>query len=172
MLTTTIFRLHPSESQIPQLNEIFTIYNRMKRRGYRLLFNGATGIQQKLMHLCQNNPYVNTILTENKTKLEQQKTWLKKRKNYLTQKLEVVEHQITKNKVKNPKDRSLKGLYSKRSSLQNRLAHLTLQPIVFGTKPVFRQRIRGRISREEFLLRRDASFRCDGKAQGASKIII
>ena len=73
MLTTTIFRLHPSEAQVPRLNEIFTIYNRVKRKGYKLLFNGASGIQQKLMQTCHNNPYVNTILIENKTKLKQQR---------------------------------------------------------------------------------------------------
>ncbi|MHA1321922.1 MAG: IS200/IS605 family accessory protein TnpB-related protein [Candidatus Helarchaeota archaeon] len=168
MLTTTIFRLHPSASQIPQLNEVFTVYNRMKRKGYNLLFNGASQkeIQHTLMEICQNNPYVNTILTENQTKLDQQKTWLKKREHYLTHKLAVVERQIEDNRAKNPKDRSLKGLYAKRSSLQNRLAHLTLKPVVFGTKPVFRQRIRGHISREEFLIRRDASFGCIGKVQG------
>jgi IS605 OrfB family transposase len=168
MLTTTIFRLQPSSSQIPQLNEIFAIYNRMKRKGYNLLFNGASqkAIQHTLMGICQNNPYVNTILTENQTKLEQQKTWLKKRRKYLTQKLEVVEQQIEKNKTQNPKDRSLPGLYAKRSSLQNRRAHLTLNPVIFGTKRVFRQRIRGQLSRDAFLIQRDASFRCDGKAQG------
>jgi len=166
MLTTTIFRLQPSASQIPQLNEVFTLYNRMKRKGYRLLFHGAAGIQQNLMHQCQNNPYVNTIMTENKTRLEPQQTWLKKRATNLKQKLEVVEQQIAKNSAKNPHDRSLSGLYAKRSSLQNRLAALTLTPIVFGTRRVFRHRIRGTVSREEFLIRRDASFRCDGKAQG------
>jgi IS605 OrfB family transposase len=41
-----------------------------------------------------------------------------------------------------------------------------MQPVVFGTKHLFRKRIRGRISREEFLICRDASFGCDGKAQG------
>ncbi len=166
MMTTRLFRLHPSEAQINQLNEIFTLYNRMKRKGYRLLFHGATGIQQQLMQLCQNNPYVNTILTENKTTLEQQKTWLKKRKNYLAHKIEVVDRQITRNKEKNPQDRSLKGLYSQSSCLQNRLAHLTLKPVVFGTKNLFWKRIRGSISRAEFLIRRDASFGCVGKAQG------
>jgi IS605 OrfB family transposase len=166
MLTTAIFRLQPLESQLPQLNEIFTVYNRIKRKGYQLLFRGVTEIQQILMHRCQNNPYVNTILTENQTKLEQQKTWLKKREEYLTHKLAVVEQQIDANKAKNPNDRSLPGLFSLRSSLQNRLAHLTLRPVVFGTKWVFRRRVRGHISREEFLIRRDASFRCDGKAQG------
>ena len=118
------------------------------------------------MQLCQNNPYVNTILTENQTKLDQQKTGLKKREDYLTQKLDIVEQQIEANKTRNPKDRSLPGLFSLRSSLQNRLAHLHLKPVVFGTKQVFRRRVRGHITREEFLIRRDASFRCDGKAQG------
>jgi IS605 OrfB family transposase len=168
MLTTTIFRLQPNPSQIPQLHEIFTVYNRMKRKGYNLLFQGAShkAIQHALMGICQNNPYVNTILTENKTRLAQQETWLKKREEYLTDKLEVVEQQIETNKTKDPKDRSLKGLYAKRSSLQNRLAHLTLKPVVFGTKQVFRRRVRGQLSREEFLIHRDASFRCDGKVQG------
>jgi IS605 OrfB family transposase len=168
MLTTTRFRLQPSESQVPQLHEIFRIYNRMKRKGYNLRFNGASQkeIHHILMGICQNNPYVNTILTENRTKLEQQKTWLKKRKKYLIQKLEVVEQQIEANKAKNPKDRSLPGLFSKQSSLQNRLAHLTLKPVVFGTKRVFRRRVRGQLTREEFLIQRDASFRCDGKVQG------
>jgi IS605 OrfB family transposase len=168
MLTTTIFRLHPAVSQIPQLNEIFTIYNRMKRKGYNLLFTGASqkAIQHALMGICQNNPYVNTILTENQTKLAQQKTWLEKRKAHLEQKIEVVSQKIAKNKATNPKDRSLRGLYSLRSSLQNRLASLALTPVVFGTKGIFRRRIRGHISREEFLIRRDASFRCDGKVQG------
>jgi len=166
MLTTISFRLQPSDAQIPQLNEIFTVYNRMKRKGYQLLFKKESGIQQKLMRVCQNNPYVNTIMTENQTKLDQQNTWLKKRANYLTQKLEVVKQQIAKNRAKNPNYRSLPGLYSLRSSLQNRLAHLTLHPIVFGTKDLFRKRIRGRISREEFLICRDASFGCEGKTQG------
>jgi len=76
MLTTIIFRLHPSEAQTNQLNEIFTIYNRMKRKGYQLLFKGTTGIRQKLMQVCHNNPFVNTIMIKNQTKLEQQKTYL------------------------------------------------------------------------------------------------
>ena len=84
MLTTMIFRLHPSDAQIHQLNEIFTVYNRVKRKGYQLLFKQEPRIQQKLMQVCQNNPYVNTILTENETKLDQQNTWLKKRATNLT----------------------------------------------------------------------------------------
>jgi len=166
MLTTSVFRLHPSEAQINQLNEIFTVYNRMKRKGYQFIFNGTTGIQQKLMQICQNNPYVNTLMTENKTKLAQQKTWQKKRETYLEQKIEVVIRQIAGNKEKNPKDRSLKGLYSLLSSFQNRLAYMTLKPGVFGTKSLFRKRIRGTISRDEFLIQRDASFGCMGKVQG------
>ena len=138
----------------------------MKRKGYQLLFNGTSEIQQKLMQMCQNNPYVNTIMTENKTKLAQQKTWLKKRKNYLAHKIEVETRRIARTKEKNPKDRSLKGLYSLLSSLQNRLAHLTLKPVVFGTKRLFRKRLREKISRDEFLMCRDASFGCVGKVQG------
>jgi IS605 OrfB family transposase len=166
MLTTSIYRLHPSKSQIPKLNEIFTIYNRMKRKGYQLLLRGIPRIQQILMRFCQNNPYVNTIINENKTKLKQQKTWLKKHVTNLKQKLKAVEQQIAKNRAINPKHRSLRGLYSKLSSLQNRVRSLKFKPIVFGTKWGFRRRVRGRISREEFLIHRDASFRCDGKVQG------
>ena len=168
MLTTAIFRLQPSASQIPQLDEICTIYNRMKRKGYNLLFDGVPQkkIQPILMGICHNNPYVNTILIENNPRLEQQKTWLKKRKTNLTHDLEVVEQQIAKNHAKNPHHRSLLGLYSKRSSLQSRLAGLVLKPVVFGTKRLFRRRIRGQLSREAFRIHRDASFRCDGKVQG------
>ncbi len=166
MLTTTIFRLHPSEAQIAKLNEIFVIYNRVKRKGYKLLFAGKRGIQQKLMKVCRNNPYVNTIMIENKTKLKQQKTWLEKNKTRLRRKIEVVAGKITAIKEKNPKDRRLKGLYRHLSSLQSRVASLALKPIVFGTKSLFRERIRGKISREEFLIWRDASFGCVGKAQG------
>ena len=166
MLTTSIFRLNPSEAQILQLNEIFTIYNRMKRKGYQLHFHDATGIQQKLMQICQNNPYVNTIMVENKSKVEQQKTWLKKNEKHLRQKIEVVTGKISAIKKSDPQDRRLKGLYRRLSSLQNRLESLALNPIVFGTKSLFRERIRGKISREEFLMRRDASFGCVGKVQG------
>ena len=165
MLTTVMFRLHPSDAQKIYLNEIFTVYNRIKRKGYNFLFNGETRIQQKLMRLCHNNPYVNTIMTENQTKLDQQKTWLEKQKNYLLHKVEVVKGQIIKNKAKNSKDRSLKGLYAYLSSLQNRLMHLTLRPVTFGTKTLFRERIRGKTSRDAFKIRRDASFGCIGKTQ-------
>ncbi len=166
MLTTIMFRLLPLEAQINQLNEIFIIYNQMKRKGYQLFVHGATGIQQKLMGICHNNPYVNTILIENKTKLAQQKTWLEKKEKYLGHKIEVVKGKITTLKEKDPKDRRLKGLYAHLSSLQSRGASLALQPIVFGTKSLLRERIRGKIAREEFKVRRDASFGCVGKAQG------
>jgi len=166
MLTTIIFRSYPSEAQINQLNETFTIYNRVKRKGYQLLFKGATGIQQKLMQACHNNPYVNTILKENQTKLEQQKTWLEKRKNYLHQKSEVVQEKIATTKQKDPKDRRLKGIFACLSSLQKGLANLKLTPLVFGTKHLFRERIRGKVTREAFLIQRDASFGCIGKEQG------
>jgi IS605 OrfB family transposase len=41
--------------------------------------------------------------------------------------------------------------------------------MVFGTKKLFRQRIRGNISREEFKIRRDSSFSCNGKKQHGVK---
>jgi IS605 OrfB family transposase len=43
---------------------------------------------------------------------------------------------------------------------------MTLRPSVFGTKSLFRKRLRGTISRDEFLIQRDASFSCEGKVQG------
>ncbi len=165
MFTTTIFRLQPSDAQIAKLEEIFTIYNRVKRKGYLLLFRGTMGIQQKMMEVCHNNAYVNTIMNENRAKLEAQKTWLKKRKKYMYQKIEVLKEKIATTKTKSPKDRSLKGLYARLSSLQNRVAHLRLKPIVFGTNPLFRDRLRGKIVRDEFRIRRDASFCCIGKVQ-------
>jgi hypothetical protein len=38
--------------------------------------------------------------------------------------------------------------------------------VVFGTKRLFRQRILGKISKEDFRIRRDSSFCCIGKKQG------
>jgi len=169
MIVTVKFRLYPSEAQEKRLNAIFSIYNRTKRIGYDLLFNGQKGIQQKLMAVCHNNPYVNAILKENKIKLKQQNTWLKKQKIYLIHKIQVVQTKIERVKRINKQDRRLKGLYSRLSSLQNKLREIKLRPIVFGTKHLFRARIRGKISREEFKIRRDASFCCTGKAQHGSK---
>ncbi len=169
MLTTTIFRLHPSAAQVQKLNEIFTIYNRVKRKGYQLLFKGDLQIQQKLMHTCHNNPYVNTILIENKTKLQQQETWLKKQGKYLKQKIEVVTGKINRTKEEDPKDRRLRGLYARLSSLESRMRNLKLRPLVFGTKSLFRERIRKKVSRDAFRIQRDASFSCIGKVQNGMK---
>ena len=169
MITTTKFRLYPSKKQFKKLNEIFTIYNKAKRIGYNLLFKGEAGIQQKLMEFCHNNPYVNTILIDNKTKLAQQKTWLNKRKTYLKRKILVVQGMIGAIKRNNYRDRKLRGLYIRLSSLQNKLIKLELKPIVFGTKNLFLQRIRRKISREEFIIHRDASFSCIGKVQYGQK---
>lgn len=46
-------------------------------------------------------------MIENKTKLEQQKTWLAKKENYLKHRIEVVKEKITSTKAK---DRRLRGL--------------------------------------------------------------
>jgi hypothetical protein len=80
--------MYPDEAQEGKLHELFTIYNRVKRIGYNLLFHGedymaarfgeGKTIQQCLMSLCHNNPYVNTILIDNKQTLEAQQTWLEK----------------------------------------------------------------------------------------------
>ncbi|MFX1520692.1 MAG: helix-turn-helix domain-containing protein [Promethearchaeota archaeon] len=70
MIQTVKFRIYPDEAQEGKLHELFTIYNRVKRIGYNLLFHGedymaarfgeVQTIQQCLMSLCHNNPYVNT----------------------------------------------------------------------------------------------------------------
>ena len=169
MLTTTIFRLHPSAAQVSKLNEIFTIFNRVKRKGYQLLFKGELQIQQKLMQACHNNPYVGTILIENKTKLKQQQTWLKKQGKYMKHKIEVVRRQLNQTKDRDPSDRRLQGLYARLSSLESRLRNLKLRPIIFGKKPLFRERARRKISRDAFRIQRDASFGCIGKVQKGVK---
>ena len=168
-IKTVRFRLFPSERQIPALNEIFTIYNRVKRSGYQMRFNGESDIQQKLMRICRNNAYVNTIFIENKQKLKAQETWLKKRQKYLKNKIKTVQSKINKIIIKDKRDKRLKGLYAKLSSLKNTSKTLKLNPITFGTKKLFRDRARGKIKREEFKIRRDSSFACTGVAQRAVK---
>ncbi len=151
----------------------------MKRIGYNLLFHGenymverfgeVNTIQQCLMSLCHNNPYVNTILIDNQQKLDAQQTWLEKQRNYMTQQIKTITKKINAIKEQDTHDRRLKGLYARRSSLMARLNNLHLESVVFGTKKLFRQRIRGTISREEFRIRRDSSFSCIGKKQRGLK---
>ncbi|WP_287584730.1 IS200/IS605 family accessory protein TnpB-related protein, partial [Candidatus Borrarchaeum sp.] len=179
MIQTIKFRIYPDEIQERKLHEIFTIYNRVKRVGYNLLFHGEDyiaarfgedkSIQQCLMDLCHNNPYVNTILNDSRMKLEQQKTWLKKRRTRMTQQLKVINKKLNEIKEQDTHDRRLKGLYARRSSIMAKLYHLQLEPVVFGTKKLFRDRIRGNITREEFRIRRDSSFSCIGKKQKGRK---
>ena len=98
MKQTIKFRLHPTASQEQKLYEIFTIYNKVKRIGYNLYFELKDSkckknekrmlIQPRLKELCQNNPYVNSILIDCETKIAQQHTWYEKREHYL-------KHQIT-----------------------------------------------------------------------------
>ncbi|MFX1465372.1 MAG: IS200/IS605 family accessory protein TnpB-related protein [Promethearchaeota archaeon] len=102
-------------------------------------------------------------------KLEQQKTWLEKRRKYMTKQLTVINKKINKIKEQDMQDRRLKGLYARRSSIMARLNNLHLEPVIFGTKKLFRQRIRGNISRKEFRIRRDSSFSCIGKKQHGVK---
>ncbi|MHA1106287.1 MAG: hypothetical protein ACTSPN_11325 [Promethearchaeota archaeon] len=181
MITTVKFRLRPSSSQELQLHEIFTIYNRIKRKGYKLFFNERDvlfsddseakkeldkEIHRKLMQVCQNNPYVNSIRIDCKTKLAQQKTWLEKRETYLTHQIATISDKIEQIKEENRKDRRLRGLYSRLSSVQHKLTTLRFNPVVFGTKRLFRERILRKISRKEFKIRRDSSFCCVGKKQG------
>ncbi len=181
MIKTVKFQLHPTSSQELHLHEIFTIYNRVKRKGYKLFFDrrdalfstdsevkkeSENEIHRKLMDACHNNPYVNTIRIDCKTKLAQQKTWLEKRKNYLTLQISTILEKIKQVKEEDRKDRRLRGLYSRLSSVQHKLITLRFNPIVFGTKRLFRERILQKISRDEFIIKRDASFCCVGKKQG------
>jgi IS605 OrfB family transposase len=179
VIQTIKFRIYPDEIQEHQLHEIFTIYNRVKRIGYNLLFHGedymaarfgeGKSIQQCLMSLCHNNPYVITILIDNKQKLEAQKTWLKKRRKYMAQQLKTIIKKIKTIKEQDTHDKRIKGLYAHRSSIMAKLHNLHLEPVVFGTKKLFRDRILGKISREEFRIRRDSSFSCIGKTQRGLK---
>ncbi len=193
-IQTKIFRIYPTRSQERQLHEVFTIYNRMKRIGYTLLFNGKENpnnwneereklskkekekirneenkrIRKMLMEKCRNNPYVNTIVAENFQKLDQQITWLKNREERMTEKIEIIKEKIESIKKVNKYDRRLRGLYSNLNSTQNKLLNLKLKPIVFGTKRWFRERLLQKISGEEFIIKRDASFSCIGKTQGVN----
>lgn len=108
MIKTAKFRIYPDTVQERKLHEIFTIYNRVRRIGYKLLFYGEEyiserfgedkTIQQCLMAICHNNPYINTILIDSRMKLEQQKTWLKKRRKRMTQQIKTITEKINKNK--------------------------------------------------------------------------
>ena len=181
MIQTIKFRLHPTISQEQQLHEVFTIYNRIKRKGYNLFYKNREiffsenteekkeldkDIHQKLMKACYNNPYVNSIRIDCKKKLNQQQTWLKKRETYLNHQISIILEKIEHIKEKDKKDRRLKGLYSRLSSIRYKLATLRFKSIIFGTKRLFRKRILRKISREEFRIRRDSSFCCVGKRQG------
>jgi IS605 OrfB family transposase len=132
-------------------------------------FSEVKTIQQCLMSLCHNNPYVNTILIDNQQKLNAQKTWLKKRQQRMNQQLQVINKKITSIKKKNKHDRRLKGLFTRRSSIMAKLNNLHLEPILFGTKKLFRQRILGNISKEKFRIHRDSSFSCVGIKQKGVK---
>jgi hypothetical protein len=83
-------------------------------------------------------------------KIEQQKTWLEKRRKRMKKQLKVITKKINEKQEKDKHDRRLKGLYARRSSIMAKLHYLHLEPAVFGTKKLFRQRIRGNISTEKF----------------------
>jgi len=98
-------------------------------------------VHRRLMEICHNNPYVNRIRIDCKIKLAQQKTWIEKREKYLTHQIVTILEKIERIKEENKKDRRLKGLYSRLSSIQHKLATLCFNPVVFGTKRLFRERI-------------------------------
>jgi IS605 OrfB family transposase len=168
MISTIIFRLVPTPYQEKRLYEIFTIYNRTKRKGYRLLVKNEANLQQQLMAYCHNNPYVNSILLENQQKFHQQMTWLEKHRSYLQAKGEILHDKIAAIKHIYKGDRRLRGLYARLSAIQNRLRTLQFKPLVFGGKRVLRDRIRHKMTHHEFQIHRDASFTCVGKRQGVN----
>jgi hypothetical protein len=178
MKRTTKFRLYPTTAQEQKLHEIITIYNKVKRMGYKLFYKLKDSeitknekrklVQPQLKVICQNNPYVNSILIDCEKKLAQQHAWLEKRESYLTHQVTVILEKIKGIKEKDEKDRRLRGLYSRLSSIQNKLCTLRFKPVTFGTKRLFRERILGKISRDEFRIRRDSSFCCVGKKQGVN----
>ncbi|MFX1570699.1 MAG: IS200/IS605 family accessory protein TnpB-related protein [Promethearchaeota archaeon] len=175
MILTAKFRLFPSPKDQTKLHEIFTIYNRIKRIGYKYqfyeeiykkkIFNSST-IHQALMKIGNNNPYVISIINEIKEKIETQKTSIDRKKKYLLHQIDVINTKIGKIKNRNKKDRRLNGLYRRLSSVQNQLKTLRIKPLVFGTKSLFRKRIQKKISNYEFRINRDSSFYCIGKRQG------
>ena len=178
MKQTIKFRLYPTPSQKQKLHKIFTTYNKVRRIAYKLFYelrasdlkeNEKRGlIQPQLMKLCHNNPYVNSILIDCETKLAQQTTWFEKRKKFLNQQINTILEKIIQIKESNKKDRRLKGVFSRLSSVQNTLSTLQFKPVIFGTRKLFRQRILRKIKRYEFRIRRDSSFCCVGKKQGVN----
>jgi len=175
MILTIKFRLYPTPADQKKMHEIFTIYNRIKRIGYKYQFYGdiykekiynTSTIHQALMQIGNNNPYVISIINENKEKLDTQKTLFERRKKYMIYQISVIKTKIEEIKNIDKKDRRLNGLYRRLSSIQNKIKTLKLKPIVFGTKSLFRKRVLKRISNYEFRIKRDSSFYCIGKRQG------
>ena len=165
MIHTSKFRLFPTPAQEKVMSKIFTIYNRVKRKGYNLWIKGEENVQRHLKAFCANNSYVNTILIENETKLKQQETWLGKQEEYLDSKMDVIREKIISVRSLDRRDRRLRGLYARLSSLQHKKSALTFKPMTFGSKRLFRDRLLQKISKQEFRIRRDASFCCIGKRQ-------
>ena len=183
MKQTIKFRLYPTTSQELKLHKVFKNYNKVKRIAYKLLFEKKDilfsqnkdakkevnkEIQQKLMDICSNNPYVNSILIDCMSKLAQQQTWFEKRNNYLTHQITVILEKIAQIKGLDKNDKRLKGLYSRLSSVQNTLSALRFKPVIFGTRRLFRQRILRKISRYALRIKRDSSFCCVGKKHGVN----
>jgi hypothetical protein len=49
MHCTYKFRVHPTEKQEKQIHEIMVIYNRVRRKGYKVWFHGMQYIEEKLL---------------------------------------------------------------------------------------------------------------------------
>jgi hypothetical protein len=137
MKNTVKFRLYPSVSQEHKLREIFKIYNKVRRVGYKLFLELKDAkltknekrklVQPRLMELCHNNPYVNAIMIDCEAKVAQQERWFGKRKTYLSHQCKTVLNKIEQAKNIDDKDRRLRGLYSRLSSVRGKLDFLRLK---------------------------------------------
>jgi IS605 OrfB family transposase len=87
----------------------------------------------------------------------------------MTQQIKTINKKINKIKEQDKHDRRLKGLYARKSSVMAKLNNLHLEPVVFGTKKLFRDRILRKINREDFRIQRDSSFSCVGVKQKGVK---
>ncbi|MFX1520274.1 MAG: IS200/IS605 family accessory protein TnpB-related protein [Promethearchaeota archaeon] len=104
-------------------------------------------------------------IIDNQQILDAQHTWLEKRRNYMTKQLKTITKKINTIKEQNTHDRRLKGLYARRSSIMAKIHNLHLEPVAFGGKKLLKDRILGKIARDEFRIRRGSSFKCIGKTQ-------
>ena len=122
--------MHPTVSQEHKLRDMFKIYNKVRRVGYKLFLELKDTelsknekrklVQPRLMELCHNNPYVNAIMIDCETKITQQETWFEKRNTYLSHQYSTVLKKIEQVKAIDGKDRRLRGLYARLASVRDK----------------------------------------------------